>query len=129
MNKDYQFWHKLKTYINNASYRVKFKEGDVWFCRLGMNIGSEQDGKGEHFLRPILVLKKFNSQVFLAIPLTKTAKTGRFYYSFQLKDSVASTAILSQIRLVDAKRLKYQIGRLNKENMFQIKQKLKQLLE
>ncbi|MFH1183402.1 MAG: type II toxin-antitoxin system PemK/MazF family toxin [Candidatus Moraniibacteriota bacterium] len=104
-----------------------FHETEVWFCHLGINIGHEEAGKGDWFLRPVLILKKFNDKVFWAIPLTKTFRTGKYYYSFYFKDN-KSTAILSQIRLLDAKRLRYKVGKISKKNFFNIKQKIKQLL-
>ena len=40
-------------------------------CHLGANVGFEQDGIGEDFLRPVLILRKFNVYMFWALPLTK----------------------------------------------------------
>ena len=54
--------------------------------RMGLNIGYEQDGKGEDFLRPVLILKKFNKRVFLGIPLTKIKKDSHFYHNFEFKE-------------------------------------------
>ena len=42
--------------------------------------------------------------------------------------SEVSTAILSQIRLIDCKRLQYKIGDMDQKNFDEIKEKLKQLL-
>lgn len=39
-----------------------------------------------------------------------------------------STAVLSQIRLIDAKRLRRQIGYISKEDFKELKKKLKALL-
>lgn len=129
MDKDYKIWHTTKTLINNHKPRVFFHISEIWLCSLGMNVGFEQDGKGPQFLRPILVLKKFNPMVFWAIPLTKTVKHGKYYYSFQFKEGIISTAILSQIRLVDSKRLIAKIGLINRKDFNQLKTKLKLLLE
>ena len=40
----------------------------------GKNIGFEQNGKGSNFVRPILVLRKFNSSIFWGLPLTTIKK-------------------------------------------------------
>lgn len=129
MDKDYKIWHKIKTYINNHQNRMFFHEQEIWYCGLGLNVGFEQDGKGSKFLRPILILKKFNHMVFWAIPLTKTVKKGKYYHSFHFQEDILSTAILSQIRLIDSKRLKSKIGLVSKKEFNQIKTKLKLLLE
>ena len=127
--KDYGFWHKIKTFLHNEKPRIYFHLGEVWFCNLGANIGFEQDGDGKEYLRPVIILRKFNNEIFWAIPLTKTKKEGRYYYHFYFRDDSGSTAILSQIRLLDAKRLKYKTGTVSQSDFAEIKQKLKQLLE
>jgi mRNA-degrading endonuclease toxin of MazEF toxin-antitoxin module len=65
----------------------------------------------------------------LGIPLTKTAREGIFYHSFEFKEGINSTVLLSQIRLFDAKRLHYRIGMINKDDFEMVKGKLKVLLE
>jgi len=127
--KSYNLWHKLKLFLNNEKQRVYFHEKEIWFCHLGENVGFEQDGRGMSFLRPVLILKKFNNQVFWAIPLTKTIKNGDYYYSFCFNKKLKSTAILSQIRLIDAKRLKYKSGGLQTAEFTEIKEKIKHLLD
>src|SRR3989344_8787526 len=98
--KDYKIWHKIKGYLHNEKVRPFFHEGEVWFCSLGENVGSEQDGRGVNFLRPVVITRKFNSEVCWGLPLTKNPKEGPYYFSFKLND-VLSTAILSQLRLID----------------------------
>lgn len=110
------------------SIRVcSLKEREIWFCHLGENIGFEQDGRGEDFLRPVIVIKKFNKEVFWGLPLTKTPKTGPYYFTFLFQEE-ASTAILSQIRLLDAKRLKYKCGNISEVDYIGIKTKIRQLI-
>lgn len=90
-------------------------------------MGFEQDGRGVQFLRPVIVLKKFNKELFWGIPLTKNEKVGKYYKSFLLKGNT-STAILSQFRLIDAKRLKYKIGDIAAVDLAEIKTKIRQFL-
>ena len=75
-----------------------------------MNIGFEQDGKGFNFARPVLIFKKFNNETFWAIPLTTKIKIGKYWFSVDLEDGIKRTAVLSQVRLADAKRLYQKIG-------------------
>ena len=125
--KDFQEWHTEKSDLHEHKVRAFFHEREVWFASLGVNVGFEQDGRGNQFLRPVIVLKKFNNEVLWCLPLTKNQKKGKYYFAFELNGEV-STAILSQIRLVDAKRLQYKIGDMTPEKFVEIKEKLKQLL-
>jgi len=127
MKKDYQEWHKKKKYIENDRPRVFFAEREVWFCYVGENIGFEQDGRGDEFLRPVIIVKKFNNEVLWAVPLTKIEKKNRYYFSFKLNGK-ASVAILSQMRLIDAKRLKYKIGSMKIADFMELKSQIRQLL-
>lgn len=127
--KDFRVWHNKKRTIHNEHPRVFFKERGVWFCHVGENIGFEQDGRGDEFLRPVVVLKKFNNDVFWAVPLTKRGKPDHpYYFIFSFQITALSAAILSQLRLVDAKRLKYKAGTMTKADFMSLKTKIKQLL-
>ena len=121
-------WNTLKKKINNKKNTKTIRERDVFFISLGENIGFEQNGKGERFLRPVLVLRKFSSHLFLGIPLTSQKKEGRFYAEFSFKGKT-STAILSQIRLFDAKRIEYFSGKISVGNFLEIKKKLIELIQ
>jgi len=115
MEKDFQHWHDKKSEIDEKPSRVFFHEREIWFSHLGTNVGFEQDGKGETFGRPVVVFRKFNNEVFWAIPLTTRRKGGRFYVPIELGDGIHRMAILSQLRLLDAKRLYQKIGVISME--------------
>lgn len=125
--KDFKEWHIEKSDLHEHKVRAFFHEREIWFASLGANIGFEQDGRGDKYLRPIIILKKFNNEVLWCLPLTKNQKKGKYYFVFELNGEV-STAILSQIRLIDAKRLQYKFGDMTSEKFTEIKEKLKQLL-
>jgi mRNA-degrading endonuclease toxin of MazEF toxin-antitoxin module len=127
MKKDFKKWHLKKETLNDEKNRPFFREAEVWFCSIGVNVGFEQDGAGGNFLRPVVVIKKFNNEVFWALPLTKRKKKGPYYFSFKLNSKI-STAILSQVRLIDSKRLYYKIGVLTVEELKTIRKCLMQFL-
>lgn len=110
MKEEYRRWHTKKSEIDEESKRVYFHEREVWFCHLGKNIGFEQDGNGDNFGRPVVVFRKFNNEVFWAIPITTKDKKGKFYIKVDLGDRIHRLAILSQLRLLDGKRLYQKIG-------------------
>ncbi len=61
----FESWNMQKRNIDAKERKLLFREGDVWWCSIGKNIGAEQDGKNEFFERPILIYKKFNQDQFL----------------------------------------------------------------
>ncbi len=121
MEKDFQEWHKKKTIIEHSDgERVFFHEREVWWCSVGANIGFEQDGKGARFARPVLVFKKFNKEVFWALPLSTRPKKGKFYAPIKMQDDIARVAIISQLRLMDGKRLIDKMGIIDQANYAEI---------
>ena len=119
---DFNRWNDKKKKTHFGKQRPFFHEQEVWFCSLGTNIGFEQDGRGDEFLRPVLVLKKFNNEIFWALPMTKNIKKGKYYYLVSLDGHKQSSLILSQIRLIDAKRLAYKIGFVKQQDFIIIKE-------
>ncbi len=128
IKKDFDTWNIKKQEIDKINNKRTFHEREVWFIKIGENIGFEQNGKGKEFLRLVIVFKKFSKNVFLGIPLTKTIKNDKFYNSFYFKGK-KSSAILSQIRLFDSKRLSYLIGRMSKGDYKKLKEKLIELIQ
>ncbi len=126
--KDFDKWNIQKKITDSRENKNTFHEREIWFIKIGENVGFEQNGKGEEFLRPVIVYKKFSKNVFLGIPLTKSAKEGKFYSSFNFQDK-KSNAILSQIRLFDSKRLKYKIGKMSVGDYTRVKRKLLALMQ
>lgn len=130
MKKEFQKWHNKKSVIDQIERRPFFHEGEIWWCTLGLNVGFEQDGGGEDYLRPVIIYKKFNNEVFWAIPLTHTDKKTKYYFQLTKEgDSPTSTAILSQIRLVDARRLSHKLElNVSKDDFIALTKKIKALL-
>ncbi|MEK7099501.1 MAG: type II toxin-antitoxin system PemK/MazF family toxin [Patescibacteria group bacterium] len=104
MEKDFQKWHSFKEDLHRNAERVLFHEREVWWCALGANVGFEQDGKNDTFERPVIVFRKFNKEVFWALPITTQEKSGKYYFSYT-HDGKRFSIILSQMRLLDGKRL------------------------
>jgi mRNA interferase MazF len=126
MEKDFMQWHNLKTKLQHKKSQFTFKGGEVWLCTFGLNLGHEEDGKGDIFLRPIVILRKINSDTFLAVPLTSKEKNGNYYYPFDFKDK-KSIAILPQVRLLDRKRLWRKKGTMTPTQFFAMIKMFKEL--
>jgi len=128
MKKDFDKWNKKKIIVNDIEHAPFFHEREIWFCFLGANVGFEQDGRGEDFQRPVVVVKKFNNEICWAIPLSKTKKRGKYYFAFPFDKEIISVAILSQIKLIDVHRLSRKIGDMGEEDFRSLIEKLKVLL-
>src|SRR3712207_2868680 len=105
MEKDFFSWAKVKQEIQERPHPPYFGVGQIWWCSLGSNVGTEQDGKGPEFLRPVVVLTKFNEHSCVVVPLTGRERHGRFYFFLGEISSRPSSAILSQVRLIGSRRL------------------------
>jgi len=116
----FEKWNLLKQKSNFNKKIIGIKERDILFIKMGKNIGYEQDGKGEGFLRPVIVLKKFNKNMFLGIALTTKKKENIYHFEFNYtnksKTLITNSAILSQVKMYDAKRVKYKSGMMNIED-------------
>ena len=115
MIKSFFPWHNKKECIDRKNKRIYFHEREIWWCSIGVNVGFEQDGKGKDFARPVLIFKKFNKEIFWALPLSTIIKSNKFYYPLNLGDNINRCVILSQIRLLDGKRLLDKAGIINNE--------------
>ncbi|HRQ86557.1 MAG TPA: type II toxin-antitoxin system PemK/MazF family toxin [Candidatus Saccharibacteria bacterium] len=121
-------WHRRKHFLNTKHYSVNgYKEGDIWWAPVGQNVGIEQNGKGHDFSRPVLVVKGFNARQFWGIPLSTNNKHGAYYYQFTIKE-VKSTALLSQLRTYDTRRLMRKYGMARTKDLVAIKKRLRGLL-
>ncbi len=127
MSKDFDNWGIKKKKVHGVDVRPMFKERDIWWCILGTNVGDEQDGKGDNFTRPVLVLKKFNSNIFIGIPLSTQLKDNKFYYRINFRN-MDQSLLLSQLRLMDAKRFEIRMGYISLGEMEKIKERIKELI-
>ena len=117
MQKDFDRWNAKKAKLNDAIPVFSFKEREIWFCRLGLNVGHEQDGDAKTFLRPVIILKKISNETFFGIPLTRTPRFGKEYFTV-IDGHGTSFAMLSQGRMLDVRRLDYR-SRAMTENEFE----------
>ncbi len=120
----FQIWSKLKPQIDKKIQEIFFYEREIWYTHLGKNIGFEQDGKGEEFKRPIIIIKKFNQFCFIAVPLTTKTKKGKYYFQIPDIKNKKNYVILSQIKFFSSNRLISKIGTLDKENFKTLKKKI-----
>lgn len=115
MQKDFWKWHTRKECLNEIDGTALFHEREIWWCALGANIGFEQDGGRQDFERPVVILKKFNLDACLIVPLTTKLKKGKYYFPVGKIEGRDAIGVLSQIRFIDRKRLANKICTLDED--------------
>ncbi|MFA6195520.1 MAG: type II toxin-antitoxin system PemK/MazF family toxin [Sulfurimonas sp.] len=132
MDENFNKWNEVKKGVESENILVGFKNRDIFYMNMGKNIGYEQDGKGENFVRPVVIVKGFNKDIFFGIPLSTKLKEGKFYYQFSFKkqdEITTNIALLSQMRLFSTKRLLNKIGVISVEDFQKLKEKFKILID
>ncbi len=127
MDKIYDKWNKVKKELNSLEKNINIKEGNIYLTSIGRNIGNESYGKGDIFLRPILVLKKLGHNYFIGIPLTSKKKEGNYFFEFYYREKY-SYAMFNQIRTVNSKRLLKYHGKINRKDFIDLKKKFIEFL-
>ena len=89
-------WNSVKTNLDLNGRQPNPAQGEIWWAGVGLNIGTEMNGKSRTFARPVLVYKKLSRYNFMAIPLTSQKHDGSWYVSFRQNgvDEVASSPFL-----------------------------------
>lgn len=115
-------WIGLKERLDTVSNTPPlFNEGEIWWCAMGENIGTEISGKNKSFSRPVVVLKKYGRLSFFGLPLTTKAKQGSWFVPIK-QEGKESVAVVSQGRYIDYRRLYKKIGTLDDIDFARVKE-------
>jgi len=114
--KEFDQWNERKKQTECKIPNRKFfvHEREVWWCSVGVNVGSEIDGKNENFERPVLIVKIISENGFFGVPLT-SKKKGHQYEVMISHGERVSFANVSQLRFLSRKRMLRKIGSVNKD--------------
>ncbi len=61
-------WNDKKKRLHDSRPNILFKEGQIWWCSLGVNVGEEVLGKGPMYRRPVIVVRKITHNSCVVIP-------------------------------------------------------------
>ena len=126
MEKDFNSWNTIKQNLDKVEVSVDFHIREIWFCSVGCNIGIEENGKHENFERPVLILKKFNKNMLLIAPLTSNHRDLPFYHL--LNYETISSVMLSQIKIIDTRRLIRKVRTISEKEFLIIKDKIRKII-
>lgn len=118
--KHFKEWIVVKSDLHEKATVRDIKDGDMYWCAVGENVGVEINGKSETFARPVVVLKKLSKYGFMGVPLTSQEHSGSWYTPFIFKDR-QEYAVLAQARVFSVSRLYKKMGSLSDPDLDAIK--------
>ena len=122
--KDFESWNKTKTRIDAELQPQQFiRPGEIRWAALGVNVGSEMDGKGESFTRPVIVIHITGTHLAMVTPLSTKLKSLPGYVPFQWKDKELSICI-HQTRVISQKRLLRRFGHIRDSKLKSIRKRI-----
>lgn len=129
--KDFDWRNDDKKYANEHK-QPYVKHGEIWLCKIWVNVWSEVDGKAS-YLRPVLIISEVWSMLFVA-PLTTKIHHGRYFYQLQSVEfvdiqwqTITSTVMLGQCRIIDGRRLLKKKSKVSHQELNEIKKQLNKL--
>lgn len=124
---EYDRWNEVKKETIQKERKLGIKPREIFWVKIGQNIGDEEYGKGDLFSRPVIVVRQLTGDLFLGIPLTSTIKNNDYFHSFEFstkKGVVQNSAMILQLRAFSKKRITDKIGKINTEEFKIIQEKL-----
>ena len=128
MDKDFDEWNEVKKAIHRDENAKFYHAREVWWCSLGVNIGFEQDGTGKGSQRPVLILKGLSRNTCLVIPLTRSSHVHKYRFQVGKVAGENASVILSQMRVLDTKRLINRVCFIEKSVFENIRKAAKDML-
>lgn len=129
MKKDFDRWNEDKKKLDRTRSDFDFHEREIWWCAIGLNIGSEQLSFSTDFSRPILVVRRLSPNVFLGIPLT-TKTDDRLPFRVRIVvEGVSNDVLVGQIRAFDRKRLYRKIAVMSEADFETVKNHLVEVIK
>jgi len=76
----------------------------------------------------VLIIRVFNKDFVLVVPISSKEKEGRYYYAFRNSANKCNVVVLSQIKSISSKRLVRKVGEIGATDFFAIAIRLKDLI-
>jgi mRNA interferase MazF len=127
MRKNFDRWNAVKKKTDAEQPRL-YTVREIWWCRLGLNVGTEQDGKGDWYVRPCVIMRGFGASACLVVPLTTSAREHPLRIPVGMIQGECARANLSQIRVIDTRRLEEKIGFLDRAAYQQLRKTARAML-
>ena len=134
MDNIYDEWNSVKKKTEKINRKLGIKPREIFWLKIGKNIGHEEYGKGREFVRPVIIIRQLTADLFIGVPTTTTKKENNDYfhnihYENRKKVKIHSVAMLLQFRTLSKKRLLSKIGTVQKDEFNAIVEKLKCVID
>jgi mRNA interferase MazF len=126
--KDFAGWAKVAEMVERRERAEFYKSGVIYWANLGVNIGSGEDGKGERFTRPVLLLAMLNKTQVLVIPITSQKKKGANYREIVVNGKV-EYLLFDQLRTIDVKCLEEVVDEIDSDTLRMVRGGLLKILK
>jgi len=132
--KQFDKWNIVKKDTDIKHFKFGIKPREIFWAKIGVNIGDEEYGKGKEFVRPVIVVRQLTKDLFIGVPTTTANKDNSDYfqninYIDKTNRAINSSAMILQQKVFSKKRLLSKIGTVNKEEFLVIVHKLKKLID
>ncbi len=129
MQKDFDKWNIEKKIVDArvVNKSLFFYAREIWWCSAGLNVGVESNGKHDNFERPMLIVKKFNSDMVWGLPLTTQGQNNKYFYKLN-HEEIKSWVVLSQIKTISTKRFLRKVGSISEADFKEVILRLKEFL-
>lgn len=126
--KQFDSWNEVKKTVNDEDRQVNIRAGEVRWASLGVNVGSEVDGKGASFTRPVLVISVFGSKLALVVPMSTKVKDEPGYIPFTYKGRQVSLCIM-QTKTISQKRILDRMSKISSARLTEYKLQIKHFFD
>lgn len=127
MEKDFDKWNEKKKKLDKNKRNLLFKESEIWWCSLGVNVGEEVYGKGNDFRRPVVILKKLSHNFCIVLPTSTRKRDGSWYHHLNVQNK-ERFVLMHQIRFISANRLYVRESTLSRDEFSALKKSVAVLL-
>jgi mRNA interferase MazF len=122
--KDFDSWNKTKKDVNENEDKPFIRKREIRWAVLGVNVGSEIDGKDRSFTRPVLIIDIIGKTTALIVPITSVHKDIPGRYRFEWKGNDNSLCV-NQLRVISTKRILDRKGKVSEKKLQDAKEKIK----
>lgn len=123
MQNIFDTWNEKKKYLSSKAQERFVHSREIWWCSLGINIGSEINGKNDNFERPVLVIKVYNKETALILPITSKEKSDQFHFK-AISGQNPVWIKLTQVRVISLRRMLRKITTMPQEEFGLVKKAL-----
>ncbi len=127
-------WNEVKKDTDKVKRHIGIKPREIYWAKIGYNVGDEQYGKGKEFVRPILIIRALTKDLFIGVPTSTTIRENKDYfqtihYKDDLNRNIKSSCMLLQIKTFSKKRLLNKIGKVKQDEFKKIVEKIKVMID